>query len=250
MSIAKIIARKNLSSKNFIIVGILALILSFLFYSPESILINGKPINGFKEVFPILLSIIVFFGCIIATFISAGSIPSEYESSRNHLVYIRGIKQPVYHLNMMLGNVFSSIMYYLIIYIPVVIVAIKYKSDVNLLKLVVLFFISALGIIFISVLSTTISNIGGFVLGVIFGVIFTILGSMHNLLESLSNMTEGILSKVINILLSISPNIEDSLNFGENYLFNNKLDYKIIIYLVIAIIIAIVVLPLCKRKND
>ena len=250
MSITKAIIRKNLQVKNFIIVGVLAVILSFLFYSPGGIAINNKPIDSFEGALSMLLPITMFLGCIIATFVSAGSIPSEYESSRNHLVYIRGIKQPVYHLGIMLGNIISSLIYYIIIYIPVLIVALRYESDVNLLKLIGLFLISTLGIIFIATLSTTVSNFGGFILGAIFGVIFTILGSMHNLLEYLSEMTEGLLSKILNILLSVAPNTADSLEFGQNYLLNNKLDYKMIIYLGVAIVIAAVLLPLWKRKND
>lgn len=250
MSISRITVKKNLNIRNLIIVGIISLIITFLFFSPGSLMINNEPIDSFKGVISVAIPMITFIGCIFSTFISSSAIPGEYEKGRNQLVLIRGIKQSVYHFNILIGNIISSVIYYIILFIPIVVSTFRYSNNVEFYKMIVLFLISTLNIVFISTVSTTISNIGGFVFGAIAGMFFTIIGSMHNIIEIFGKMTGKVMSKIIEIILKVVPNLADGLKFGQDYIFGNKLNYDTIIYIGIALIIAVVLLPIYRRKND
>ncbi|QQK06974.1 hypothetical protein [Miniphocaeibacter halophilus] len=250
MSISKIITRKNLKLKNLTIALIIGALLVFLFFSPGALTINGKPINSFEGAISTLLPVTMFFSSVIATFISANSIPDEYNKKRNQLIYIRGIKQPEYHLKISLGNIISSVFFMALLFIPVIVVGVRYGDNINLIKLIGMFFLLLPNIIFISLVSTSLSNIGGFLLGTIGGMFFTIIGYFHEMLEFFSKITEGILSKIIEIVLKITPNLYEVLNIGKNYLFGNKVSYKPLIAVGIGIIIGLIVLIVYKRKND
>ncbi|HHX70151.1 MAG: hypothetical protein WAO56_11175 [Miniphocaeibacter sp.] len=250
MTISKIITRKNLKFKNLIIGIIISLLLGFLFYGSGTLTINDKPINSFDGAISTLLPITMFFSSVIATFVSANSIPDEYNNKRNQLIYIRGIKQVEYHLKITLGNIMSSVFFMAILFIPVLIIGFRYDNNINLLKLIGVFLLSLPNIIFISLVSTSLSNIGGFLLGAIGGMLFTIIGYFHEILDFLSKMTEGVLLKIIEIVLKITPNLYGVLNIGKNYLFGNKLDFKALYSVGIGIIVAIIVLIVYKRKND
>lgn len=250
MSISKIITRKNLKLKNLIIGLILSTLLGFLFFNPGALTINDKPVNSFKGAISTLLPVTMFFSSVIATFISANSIPDEYNNKRNQLIYIRGIKQPEYHLKITLGNIVSSVFFMAILFIPVIVVVLRYGNNINLFKLIAVFLLLVPNTIFISLVSTSLSNIGGFLLGAIGGMFFTIIGYFHEMLEFFSKMTEGVLSKIIEIVLKVTPNLYEVLNVGKNYLFGNKVSYKPLISVGVGIIIGVIVLVVYRRKND
>lgn len=139
MSISKITIKKNLNIRNIAILGIITSIIIFLFYSPGSLKINDKPIDSFEGVIQAVLPTVSFIGCIFTAFVSSSGIPGEYENGRNQLVLIRGIKQPVYHLNILLGNIVSSFIYYIILFIPIMVISFRYSNDVEIYKMVLLF---------------------------------------------------------------------------------------------------------------
>lgn len=250
MSISKIMVKKNLSIRNLVIVGVISAVITLLFFSPGSMMINEKPIDSFDGVISVAIPMITFVGCIFSTFVSSSAIPGEYEKGRNQLVLIRGIKQPIYHFNILLGNIISSAIYYIILFIPIVVSSFRYSNNVNFYKIIILFLVSLINIVFVASVSTTVSNIGGFVLGAMAGMFFTVIGSMYNIIEFIGSITGGVLSKIIKIILKVVPNLAGSLKFGQDYIFGNKLNYDTIIYIGIALIIAVILLPMYKRKND
>ena len=109
-TIIKNAIRERIRRKEAYVVLAIALFLLFFCSGENStIMTDGESLTGFHNMFMVMHVLVHAAGCILAVLLSYRTIPNEYARKTSHLVWVRGISQPVYHGGLTIANILASI---------------------------------------------------------------------------------------------------------------------------------------------
>ena len=208
MIIAAHAIKEKIRRKELYIVAMIGVLVLILFSADGStISIAGKPITDYDNLTPIFLIMVNAICGALAIFLSLKTIPNEYERKTSHLVWIRGISQTRYHSELAIANGISCMLAEGIMFIGMILFTLmKHRQD-QLWKLIPAYFIMALGIWIVSLLTSLLSIIfPGMVAGLIAAIVY-LAGIFHSVLELFGNMVSGLVGKLLDIVLWIVPNL-------------------------------------------
>ncbi len=200
--------KERIRRKELYIVAVIGILLMLLCSSDSaSITMNGEPVTGFKNMFMVMHVLMNAIGCILAVILSVKTIPNEYERKNSHLVWVRGISQPVYHGGLTAANMLATIISVGILYLVLVIYVIAKGHTECLFAMLPAFFVIAVNVsmvsLFVSVLSI---RLPGMAVGAL-GTLFAGVGIFHGLLEIFKSMLGGIGGRCMSVLLWLVPDL-------------------------------------------
>lgn len=109
--IAKNALRERIRRKElYIVVAVGILILLLCSSGTATITMNGEPITSFDNMIVVMHTMVAAVGCLLEVVLGIRTIPNEYERKDSHLVWVRGISQPVYHGGLALANILSAML--------------------------------------------------------------------------------------------------------------------------------------------
>lgn len=233
----------------YIIAAIGILLILFCSSDATSLTIGGEPVTGFKNMFMVLNVLVNAIGAILAVVLSIHTIPNEYERKTSHLVWVRGISQPVYHGGLTIANMLASIMALGILYVVLAVYTVIHGHAAYLPKLVLAFFIVAVSVsivsIFVSILSIKLPVM---VTGVI-GALFAFTGIFHGLFDLYKSVLGGLGGKCIALLLRVVPNLHGIQKQAYNLVVGGNVEVHLIWTGLLTIWILSLGLFLFKRKE-
>ncbi|MBQ6786503.1 MAG: hypothetical protein IJO85_02145 [Lachnospiraceae bacterium] len=229
MMIAITAMKEKVRRKDLYIVGILGLVLVLLFCSGGgTITIDGEPISGYKNLAPIMLILINALGGALAIALSLRTIPNEYERRTSHLIWIRGVKQWRYHAELTIANVASSLIATGIMYAGLAVLALVKNQGDGILRMVPAFFVLAISIAIVSVLSSVLSIfLPSMAAGILAGGCFAV-GVLHSILGMVANTIGGFSGNLIKIVLVILPDLHGIQKQAGNLITGSAVDAHVI----------------------
>ncbi len=229
MMIAITAMKEKVRRKDLYIVGILGLVLVLLFCSGGgTITIDGEPISGYKNLAPIMLILINVLGGALAIALSLRTIPNEYERRTSHLIWIRGVKQWRYHAELTIANVASSLIATGIMYAGLAVLALVKNQGDGILRMGPAFFVLAISIAIVSVLSSVLSIfLPSMAAGILAGGCFAV-GVLHSILGMVANTIGGFSGNLIKIVLVILPDLHGIQKQAGNLITGSAVDAHVI----------------------
>lgn len=219
------VVKEKMRRKSLYIISILSLLSMLLLSSANStIAINGKPITSFNELFPVVIMLVHLIACGLAIAVSVGTIPKEYAEERSHLVWVRGVRQSVYHLHLALGNLLTSWFYTLLLYSGLVVFVLAKGEGVIIWRLLPVFLLGCLPVGICSLFASAFSlKLETFAAGFISAMIM-IVGSLHPIIETLSRTLNGAMKIGFTWFLQIVPDLYDLQHQGAVFMRGNSPD--------------------------
>lgn len=136
-TIIKNAIRERIRRKEAYVVLAIALFLLFFCSGENStIMIDGESLTGFHNMFMVMHVLVHAAGCILAVLLSYRTIPNEYARKTSHLVWVRGISQPVYHGGLTIANILASIGGLGLLYFAMAVYALLQGQSVCVLRLI------------------------------------------------------------------------------------------------------------------
>lgn len=197
------IRRKEL----YIVMAIGILMILFCGSDSSSITINGEPLVGFRNMFMVMHVLIHVIGCILAVILSINTIPREYERHNSHLVWVRGISQPVYHGGLAAANLLASVISVGILYGVLAGYAVIKGFASYVPKMLPAYLIMIVSVSLVSMLGSVLSIClpvmvtGGVLVG------FALFGILHGILELFKSTVGGVGGACISFLLRVIPDL-------------------------------------------
>lgn len=239
------IRRKEL----YIVVVIGVLLVLFCSSDNTSLSMNGEPLTGFHNMFMVMHVLINAIGCILAIVLSIRTIPNEYERRNSHLVWVRGISQPVYHGGLTIANILATVMAVGIFYVVLGLYAAVNNHAGCLLMILPAFFIMVVNVsvvsMFVSVLSI---RLPGMAVGAL-GALFAGMGIFHGLLELFKSAIGGIGGKCLTVFLWIVPDLNGIQKQAYNLMIGKDVEVHLIWAGLLAIWIISIGVFVFRRKE-
>ncbi len=229
MMIAITAIMEKVRRKDLYIVGIVGFVLVLIFCSGGgTITIDGEPISGYKNLAPIMLILINALGGALAIALSLRTIPNEYERRTSHLIWIRGVKQWRYHAELTIANVASSLIATGIMYAGLAVLSLVKNQGDGILRMVPAFFVLAISIAIVSVLSSVLSIfLPSMAAGILAGGCFAV-GVLHSILGMVANTIGGFSGNLIKIVLVILPDLHGIQKQAGNLITGSAVDAHVI----------------------
>lgn len=229
MMIAITAIKEKIRRKDLYIVGVIGLVLVLLFCSGGgSITIDGEPISGYANLAPIMIIMINALGGAIAIALSIHTIPNEYERRTSHLIWIRGIKQWRYHAELTIANVISSLIATAIMYAGLIVLSLVKNQGNGIWRMIPAFFILAISITIVSVLSSVLSIfLPSMAAGILAGGCFAV-GVLHSILEIVANTIGGFSGNMIKVVLAVLPDLHGIQKQAGNLIGGTAVDVHVI----------------------
>ena len=198
------VAREKIRRKMLYITTILGIIVVMVFSTDMgSLTIDGRLLNDYYVLIPILINVVNFLAGAIALAMSVSTIPNEYERRTSHLIWSRGISQSRYHMNLALGNALISWLSGIILYITLGVFAVVdgYSDMLGYIGLAALIMLIYTAII--CMLTTALSiKLPPIVTGIIMIVVF-VGGAFRNILILISATATGMGGTIIKRIIKI-----------------------------------------------
>lgn len=206
--IAENVLKERLRRKELYIVAVLGFLCVVIFSCcGGTITVDGELLTDFKNLAPVMLTIIHAISGALAIALSLHTIPNEYERKTSHLIWIRGVAQWKYHAALTLVNVISSLFAALIMYGGVILFALIKGDSVNILRFLPAYFLMALSIAIISSFTSLLSiQLPAMAAGLIACACY-LLGILHGVLDILRNIVGGFSGQLLSVLLKILPDL-------------------------------------------
>lgn len=250
MIIAVTALKEKIRKKVFYIVSILGILILVLFSTGTgTISINGEEITDYKLLSPILLNIINAISCVMAVVLSLNTIPDEYERKTSHLVLIREVSQRTYHAWLTAANIMASLLAEFILFVSFLIFMAAKNHGGDMWKLLPAFFISAVGVILVCVMTSWLSIVLPKIVAGTLSVILVLAGVFYNLLELLNSIVGGLGGKLLKGILHIVPNLHGIQGQAGEFLVSNRVDAHLLLTGLLWIYICVIALGLFKRKE-
>lgn len=202
--------KEKVRRKELYVICVIGILILFLF-SGESgtITVNGRPVTDYESLAPILLMVLHAIGAALAIVLSLSTIPNEYERKTSHLVWIRGVSQSRYHLELALANGISALFSEGILLVGMVIFMGMKKRGDQIVKLIPVFFILALSVFMVALFTSLVSAVFPKLVAGLFAAIFYLLGVFHEVFGIFSNMISSGVGKAVDFVLNIVPNLHE-----------------------------------------
>lgn len=239
------IRRKEL----YIVVAIGVLLVLFCSSDNTSLTMNGEAVTGFRNMFMVMHVLLNAIGCILAIVLSIRTIPNEYERRNSHLVWVRGISQPVYHGGLTVANILASVMAAGIFYVVLGIYAVLNGHAECLLRMLPAFLIVAVNMtvvsMFVSVLSIRLPGMAAGALGAMLAGI----GVFHGLLELFKSTIGGFGGKCLAVFLRLVPDLNGIQKQAYNLITGKSVEPHVILTGLLAIWIISIGIFVFQRKE-
>jgi len=226
MTIAYSVLREKVRRKDMYIIAIIGIVFAALITSGNSsVMVGNTSITGYEGLLPVSLVLVGITAGALAIALSLSTIPNEYSRSTSHLIWIRGIKQPIYHASLALGNIISSLMVLTIMFTSVVWLMLSRGMTGDLIRLPVAFLLACLPVIISSMFASALSvKLPQIAAGTI-SALLLICGYLHTLLGTLINISGGGISSVLRLILVIIPDLYTLQFQATLYIRGQALDY-------------------------
>lgn len=208
----------------YVVVAIALVVLLLCGTGAATLSIDGKPITDFDNMFSVMHIISNFAACILAAALSLKTIPKEYERKTSCLIWIRGISQSRYHLELAAANAISSLYAASILYAAIGIYALS-KEQVHCLPgMLPAFLILSINCLYISLLTSVLSiKLPSFAVGTL-SISIVLLGVFHAILDLYKNMIGGFSETLIKTALRLIPDLHAVQNQAQNLILGRVLD--------------------------
>lgn len=233
----------------YIVVAIGILVLLLCSSGSATISIEGEPITSFDNMFMVLHTMMNAVGCMLAVVLSIRTIPNEYERRNSHLIWVRGISQPIYHAGLSLANVFGAMMAMGILYLGLVgYVAVNGRMD-YLVRMIPAFLIVCVNVALASLLTSVLSiKLPAMAVGAI-GTVFTLIGILHGLLNFYKNIAGGLAGTVLKGVLAILPDMNGIQTQAQNLIAHKDVDAHLILAGLLILYVVSLGLFVFKKKE-
>lgn len=250
MGILKNALRERIRRKDIYVVIALGLLIVLLCMSGTvGLEVAGVPVTSVEGMVPILLNVIAVLGGGIAVALSLRTIPNEYERRTSHLVWIRGISQWKYHMQLAAANVISSVAALLILYISVIIFAAMKGDGQIVLRSIPAFVLFAIGTAGVSLFTSALSLILPSMAAGVLGALVMLAGTMYPVLDTLHTLLTGTAEKLLEIFLFLIPNLYKITAQAKAFLFQEEMDAHPIIGGLLFCYVGYLILFVCRRKE-
>ncbi len=224
------VAREKIRRKMLYITTILGIIVVMVFSTDMgSLTIDGRLLNDYYVLIPILINVVNFLAGAIALAMSVSTIPNEYERRTSHLIWSRGISQSRYHMNLALGNVLISWLSGIILYITLGVFAVVdgYSDMLGYIGLAALIMLIYTAII--CMLTTALSiKLPPIVTGIIMIVVF-VGGAFRNILILISATATGMGGTIIKRIIKIFPDLAGLSRQAGNLVQGKAVDLSVMV---------------------
>lgn len=252
MTIAANVIKEKIRRKElYIIAGIGALIILLFTSSETGIEVGGVKLSAFSSLFPIMVTAVSVFGCILAIVLSLSTIPNEYARNTSHLIWTRGVKQSRYHMELAIGSIISSLIGLVILYISLILFCLAKGEASCILRLPVAFVFSAIPVCIISICVSAFSiKLPTAVVGMI-SIIALALGFLHTIIATLANILSGVFGELLRGLLKCVPNLYAIQLQGADFMLgiNFAIDIHIVLGGLLAIYLLTIPVLLLRKKE-
>lgn len=233
----------------YIISALCTLFLLWLCSSSASITIAGEPITGFNMMFPVLHTMANALSCIFAAVLSCTTIPEEYERHSSHLVWSRGISQPVYHGGLTLANAITACIPALIQYAVLGGYAVLNGHSELVRMLGPAFVILMINSSAVSVFTSAVSILlPGMPAGVI-GVLLALLGMFHGLLKMYERVIGGVPAMLLNAVLTVIPNLHKIGVQAEHLLQGKEISAHVLLVGLLFVYVNTAIIYVLRKKE-
>ncbi|SFC53586.1 hypothetical protein [Butyrivibrio sp. YAB3001] len=250
MEITLNVIREKIRKKMLYVTTALGIIVVAVFSTDMgSLTVGGRSINDYHVLLPILINVLNFLNGAIALAISCSTIPLEYERRTSHLIWSRGISQGRYHMSLTVGNLVTSWISGIILYMTLgVFAVIKGYADI-LGKIAVAAVFMMLYAAIICMLTSALSiRIPTLFTGTIM-VIILVFGAFRNALNLLTATLTGIGAVVIKRAIRLIPNLAGISTQAGNLVQEKPLNAHVIIMALLMIWIAGLLVMIVKREE-
>jgi len=206
-------------------------ILIFLLCSSgtATITMNGEPITSFNNMFVVMHTMIAAVGCLLAVILSIRTIPNEYERKDSHLIWVRGISQPVYHGGLALANMFSAMFATGILYIALAVYAAVNGRMDYLARMLPAFLILCIAVATASLFTSVLSILLPVAVTGLLGILFALGGVLHGMLSLYKNVAGGIAGRLLEVLLFLLPDLNGIQKQAECLIAQEMVDVHLIL---------------------
>lgn len=242
--------RERVRRKEMFIVLALGILLMLLLSGDNStLMVNGEEFTGYSNMLPIMHIIINIIIVILAVVLSFRTIPNEYSRRTSHLVWIRGISQPVYHGGLLIANCLTVLLSAAVLYIFLAVYMSLNGHNAELIRLFPAYAAESVNAVLICSLSTVLSIRLPAALNLLICVFFVIFGVFYEMFNIYKNIIGGIAGDVINVALSVIPNLHGIQKQAVNIINGNVVKIHVILEGLFAIYIILIGLYVLRRKE-
>lgn len=214
--------REKIRKKIFYVSAAIGILVLMLFSADgTTISINGVSVTSYEMLAPILLTIINAISCTLAVIFSLGTIPNEYERRTSHLIWIRGVSQPVYHGQLAAANIMSALLSQLILYAMVIIYMLRQRHAADLWRLLPAFCITAICATCVSLMTSWLSVFLPRAAAGTISTLVTLVGLLYPVLDLVKNIFGGFSGRMISFLLFCLPDFNKIQSQAGNLLIKD-----------------------------
>lgn len=230
MIIMKNALRERIRRKElYLVVGIALLVLGMCGSGAATLEIDGKPITDFDNMFGVMHVISNLTGCALAVVLSLKTIPNEYDRRTSHLVWIRGISQRRYHMELAAANVVGSLIAAGVLYLGIAVYVLSKGRADCLPGMLPGFFVLSINLalvsLFVSLLSIVLPS---FAVGFL-GILLVLLGVLHGILDVYRSMIGGVSGAIVKAVLWIAPDLNEIQAQAQEVILNGKANVHVIL---------------------
>ncbi|MDR2957657.1 MAG: hypothetical protein LBU61_05705 [Coriobacteriales bacterium] len=244
------VVREKVHRKDLYIIAAFSILITLMMTGNQSTLtINGEPLTGYTNMLTITILLIGLAAGALTIALSSSTIPNEYNRGTSHLIWIRGVKQSIYHASLAVGSLTAALIALGLLLLAPICLMLANNQLPQILRLPVACLLMALPIAIICLLVSGLSiRLPGLATG-LFGASILIIGYAHPLLSTWANLLSGTTSTILRSLLLVVPDLYSlqmqSLAFlcGEDLAWHNILGGLLGVYLLAQLFL------LLKRKQ-
>lgn len=239
------IRRKEL----YIVVAVGILILLLCSSGTATITMNGEPITGFDYMIVVMHTIVAAVGCLLAAVLGIRTIPNEYERKDSHLIWVRGISQPVYHGGLALANMLSAMLATGILYLALAVyVAANGRVD-YLVRMLPAFLIVCIAVAAASLFTSVLSIVLPTALVGVLGILFALGGILHGILSLYKNIAGGVAGTLLKGLLFVLPDMNGIQQQARRLMAQESVDVHLILTGLLAVYVLSLGILVFRRRE-
>ncbi|MDE7422327.1 MAG: hypothetical protein K2N51_01305 [Lachnospiraceae bacterium] len=250
MSIAVNTLKEKIRRKELYVVAAIGLIIiSFFCSGVSTITMDGEEITDYQNLIPILITIVNVISGALAIVLSLKTIPNEYERKTSHLIWIREVSETRYHGELAAANIISSLFSTAIMYGGILVFMIVKGETGRILFLIPAFFILAVSIIIVSMITSILSiHLPGMVSGAIATICYLV-GILHGVLDIYRSMVTGFISSLLKVVLIVVPDLHKIQSQTGQLILGEAMDIHTVLKGLFIIWILSVFFLFVKRKE-
>lgn len=248
--IAKNALRERIRRKElYIVVAVGILILLLCSSGTATIMMNGEPITSFDNMIVVMHTMVAAVGCLLAVVLGIRTIPNEYERKDSHLVWVRGISQPVYHGGLALANILSAMLATGILYFALAVYIVANGRTDYLVRMLPAFLIVCIAVATASLFTSVLSIVFPVAVTGILGILFALGGILHGILDLYKNVAGGVAGTLLKGLLFVLPDMNGIQQQARRLMAQGSVDVHLILTGLLAIYVLSVGIMVFRRRE-